>query len=206
MSKPPKGPEELLLAPDSLSSDLDTGQKGVRPAWNRFSILDLCLLILMSGLCMALMRATATRPSSVPGWFLVPLIGFVCGPFLIGLQFRRGRREPLRLGEVVWIIQLVTVFGIYPLCYAILSQLWSLQGRNEFWGSLLLLPLAIVSFLAMACFAIFEIALPLLCVLGLVTFLLPKVDDSRVLWTEPAGYLFAFTPYFFFSDGLLPMP
>jgi hypothetical protein len=144
----------------------------------------------MSGLCFAIIRAIAMRPQTVPVGFLLPIIGFIYGPIHIGIEFRRGRLEPLRLGELVWVLQLVAVFGVFPVGFLVFSELQDLQGRLGAWGPVSGLLLIIIGFPAAVAFAVFELALPFLCILGLVTYLLPKVDDSPVLWTEVAGFVF----------------
>ncbi|HEU5115148.1 MAG TPA: hypothetical protein VFT74_00580 [Isosphaeraceae bacterium] len=202
MSKLPIDPEDALRPPDAFAYDPDWDL--VRPAWRQFHILDLVLLILVVALSLAVCRTVRVHARSLPPLFLPASIGFLYGPFHIGLQFRRGRREPLRLGEFVWILQFLVVFGVIPLGYAVLRSLWSLVEWSRFWETLLLLPLTIVTFLVGASLVVLEVALPLLSVLGLITFLLPKVDDSRVLWTEPAGYLFSLAPWVFFPV-LLPL-
>ncbi len=191
MSKIPIDPEDALRPPDAFAYDPERDR--ARPTWRQFHILDLVLLILVVALSLAVFRAAAVHARSLPPLFLPALIGFLYGPIHMALQFRRGRQEPLRLGEWVWILQLVVMIGVIPLGTSILRGLWSVVGLRGFWESLLLIPLLIVTFLAGATLMVYVVALPFLCVLGLVTFLLPKVDDSRVLWTEPVGYLFGLT-------------
>lgn len=117
-----------------------------RASWERFTLLDLTLVVLCCALGLGAVRLLAD-PVGPRDWPLAALIGAILfGPAEALVQIGRGRRERPSAGEWIWLLEALTWIAGLAL-FALGSKFET--ARGHFWG-LIIFPTLATYLLAIA--------------------------------------------------------